>query len=117
MIEKLSDKLRQHILESAGYNFTADYSYIYLKKSQWSSIFESLMKNRLIIGGLRYGLIKDSNNFDNIGSIEKRIKAYKKDKNLEHLVDIANLCMVEFETQDIAKLKPIQKQKNRVVKK
>jgi hypothetical protein len=68
-----------------------------LKQTQWCSRFEQLMRNRLIVGAFRYGGIRTpSKGFDVIGSIVSRAGKYLKDGNQEHLVDIANLAMVEF---------------------
>jgi hypothetical protein len=57
------------------------------------------MRNRLIMGALRYGLIHAPGKpkYDRIGSITRRLEKYKQDGNLEHLVDAANLCLMEFE--------------------
>lgn len=69
-----------------------------LRRTEWSSIFESLMKNRLLVGRFRYGRMDDESkgDYDHIGSIRKRLDLYVKSGNKEHLVDIANLCLVEF---------------------
>lgn len=74
-------------------------SYAYLKKTQWSEDFERLMRNRLIIGAIRYGLLNDSHKpkWDRISSINKRIDLYSETGNDEYLVDVANLCLLEFE--------------------
>lgn len=74
-------------------------SFAELLKSQWSSKFERLMRNRLILGVFRYGKItRQSNlNYDRVGSAIKRLNLYKSTGNLEHLVDAANLCLLEFE--------------------
>ena len=53
----------------------------------------------MIMGYFRYGSLKSqigAGKYDNVGSIEKRLLLYKKDHNREHLVDIANLAMIEF---------------------
>lgn len=70
-----------------------------LKETEWSLKFEQLMRNRLIMGAIRYGRIgaKDKPVYDRISSIEKRLEKYKKTVNKEHLVDVANLCLCEFE--------------------
>lgn len=68
-------------------------------EKQWSTKFEQLMRNRLIMGTLRYGSFidrKTTSNFKIVKSIEHRLKMYESTGNTEHLVDIANLCMVEF---------------------
>jgi hypothetical protein len=69
-----------------------------LKKEAWSKTFERLMRNRLVLGSIRYGGVHDRccSKQNRVASIEKRIAAYKETGNTEHLVDIANLCMVEF---------------------
>ena len=63
--------------------------------------FEEYRKNRMIMGYFRYGSIQSQigkAKYDNIGSIEHRLSIYKSDHNREHLVDIANLAMIEFAT-------------------
>jgi hypothetical protein len=72
-----------------------------LRRSEWSEEFERLMRNRLIQGAYRYRTLQQrregSGRCDNIGSAIRRLRLYLKDGNLEHLVDAANLCLVEFE--------------------
>ena len=63
--------------------------------------FEQYRKNRMIMGYFRYGSLQSQigrAKYDNVGSIEKRLSIYKSDHNREHLVDIANLAMIEFAT-------------------
>lgn len=69
-----------------------------IRKSEWSSEFEELMRNRLLMGYFRYGRIRDGkgNTAAHIRSIERRLKKYEETGNKEFLVDIANICMVEF---------------------
>lgn len=69
-----------------------------LRKSEWSDEFERLMRNRLLFGAFRYGLLRDSTKpqFDRISSAIARLKMYQEDGNLEHLVDASNLCMAAF---------------------
>lgn len=69
-----------------------------LKQSEWSREFEQLMRNRLIMGGLRYGLVEtiQERGFNLIGSLEARLKEYKRTGNMELLADIANLAQLEF---------------------
>lgn len=56
------------------------------------------MRNRLVMGAFRYGLFSDPDKFQYrcLESIRRRLDAFEHDGNLEHLVDAANLCMVEF---------------------
>lgn len=70
-----------------------------LKETEWSKNFEQLMRNRLIIGGLRYGRlnVKPKSCYNRVESIQKRLKIYQETGNTEMLVDIANLALCEFE--------------------
>lgn len=69
-----------------------------IMKSQWSEEFERYMRNRLVMGAFRYGLIEqdESKNYNHISSVRKRLDKYEETGNLEYLVDIANLMMLEF---------------------
>lgn len=69
-----------------------------LRQTEWSSLFETLMRNRLLVGRFRYGLMGDpaKANYDHVKSMKERLRLYEKTGNLEHLVDVANLCLVEF---------------------
>lgn len=70
-----------------------------LLQKQWSPDFEKARKNRLMMGCLRYGKLNDHNKptYDRTESIKKRLEKYEKTKNKEYLVDIANMCMLEYE--------------------
>ena len=69
-----------------------------LRRSEWSSEFEVLMRNRLIIGALRYGLLgtEGKPHYDRVPNMIKRLNAYATTGNQEYLVDVANLCLLEF---------------------
>lgn len=69
-----------------------------LRKTQWSKEFEELMRNRLLMGYFRYGPLEKQRpqQYDNIGSAIRRLNLYLETGNQEHLVDAANLCLVEF---------------------
>lgn len=75
----------------------------YLRKESIPSdrgTFYRLMHNRLIMGAFRYGLFGDPKKmalkYDRLGSVSKRLEVYQKTHNREYLVDIANMCMLEF---------------------
>ena len=68
-------------------------------QTEWSTDFEKLMRNRLVMGAMRYGPMHSLNKpqYDRLKSIHKRIDQYEKTGNLEYLVDVANLALLEFE--------------------
>ncbi len=69
-----------------------------LRLSEWSPEFERLMRNRLLMGRFRYASMADSNRpqYNRIESSIKRLREYQDIGNLELLVDVANLCLLEF---------------------
>jgi hypothetical protein len=73
-----------------------------LRGSEWSEQFERLMRNRLLMGRFRYGRLDRTGerNYDRVASMHRRLDAYAETGNLEYLVDVANLCLVEFEHSD-----------------
>jgi len=73
-----------------------------LAESQWCPEFEQHMRARLLIGRYHYGCLRrqQSGDYDKIGSAVQRLHLYRETGNLEHLVDVANLCLVEFVTGD-----------------
>jgi len=79
-----------------------------LGDTEWSPEFERLMRNRLIMGAFRYGRLhgKGKPQWDRTISIVKRLAQYRVDGNREHLVDVANLALLEFE-EGINKDRPI----------
>ncbi len=97
------DYLRARLLQQAGVFEPAEPapSIDEIARSQSCPQFEEYRKNRMIMGYFRYGSLQSQMGrakYDNIGSIEKRLLLYRGDKNREHLVDIANLAMIEFAT-------------------
>lgn len=69
-----------------------------LYKSEWDSEFERLMRNRLVMGALRYGKMRvpGKPQYDRVPSMIKRLNLYHATGNKEFLVDVANLCLLEF---------------------
>ena len=70
----------------------------YLKNTEWSGVFEFLMRNRLLVGCYRYGpfCIQNRSTDAVVKSIIKRAKKYILTGNDELMVDIAALAMKEF---------------------
>lgn len=97
------DILRRRLLERAGvveWPKLVATSVEWLYATQWCPAFEQFMRNRLAMGALRHGSLHAAArrlvHYDNIGSSIRRLEAYLRTGNQEHLVDVANLCMVEF---------------------
>ena len=97
----VTNSLRKHLLSTIGYSLPVD-NLETLKRTRWSRVFELLMRNRLIMGSFRYGPWRPGRKerYDYMKSIIQRAEAYKFDSNKEHLVDIANIAMVEFVVGD-----------------
>lgn len=97
-MKSIHNWLRERLLTKAGIPLI-DEDYQTIRMSSWSYKFEKLMRNRLCMGALRYGKLNDPEKppYDCYSAIKDRIELWKKDGNDEHLVDIANLCLVEFE--------------------
>uniref|UniRef100_A0A6M3J0X0 Uncharacterized protein n=1 Tax=viral metagenome TaxID=1070528 RepID=A0A6M3J0X0_9ZZZZ len=95
MTKTVTQLLREHLYETLG---MLDISYNTLLETEWSPNFERLMRNRLILGALRYGRLRaiGKPKWDRVEYIERKLKDYKETKNKECLVDIANLCLCEF---------------------
>lgn len=96
------DLLRKRLLERAGIFDTPQRPKLSLDeiyRKQWNPKFERLMRNRMAMGYFRYGLLQDQigrHEYDNVKSIKMRLDMYEATGNLEHMVDIANLCQIEF---------------------
>lgn len=69
-----------------------------LAKSERDPTFERLRNNRKVLGAMRYGRIGsvDKPQYNRVGCMIRRLEQYIKDKNAEHLVDVANLAELEF---------------------
>jgi hypothetical protein len=95
------DTLRERLLVRAGLSepVLAKYTLADLERSEWSLAFERLMRNRLIMGALRYGRIHEpgKRKYNRVESMARRLAKYHETGNKELLVDVANLCLLEFE--------------------
>ena len=71
------------------------------KISEWVPEFYRLMRNRLIMGSFRYETFEQKKakpgKYDFAEEAMARIHKYWSDGNTEHLVDAANMCLLEFE--------------------
>ena len=70
-----------------------------LQETEWCPEFEQLMRNRLIMGRIRYGQSlqdKEKGVYDCLKAIERKVIAFRNTGNTEYLVDVANYCLIEF---------------------
>ena len=98
-MRRINDHIRTHLLNSKGV-FDKKYvpNYADLANMPQADEFFSLMRNRLIQGSFRYGLLGDVNKptYDRLESIINKIANYKETGNLEQLIDAANCLLLEF---------------------
>lgn len=77
------------------------YRLVDLEETEWSKEFEQLMRNRLLIGALRYGLLAEKRTkgkkWNLIEPIQSKVEMYEATGNTEYLVDAANYCLLAFE--------------------
>lgn len=99
MSTKLHRIIRKRLHERAGLPPCDGRSLDDLRRSEWSPEFERLMRNRLVMGAMRYGLLNDPDKepWNRAAGIWKRLNEYRATGNTECLVDIANLALLEFE--------------------
>lgn len=73
-----------------------------LRRTERSPDFERLRSNRKVLGAMRYGLFgaDGKRQYDRVASMMRRLNAYIGDHNAEHLIDVANLCELEFAEGD-----------------
>lgn len=102
-MKRINDHIRDRLLASVhdGPAGTKKEPIDELRETEWSDEFETLMRNRLLIGRYRYGSFSEQlkaggSDYDNVGSCIERLRLFQQTGNLEHLVDVANLCMKEF---------------------
>ena len=98
-MKTITEHIRDHLLKTLG--LWSVPSYETLQSTQWSSEFEKLMRNRLIMGAFRYETFEEKRRspgkYDYAKAGAARLCLYLFDGNLEHLVDAANMCLLEFE--------------------
>ncbi len=95
--------MRERLLVSAGVIKPAQVQTYSMKEmealqcgEEWRHLL-FLMKNRMIMGGYRYGPtpLQKPREFDNIADIKRRLDLYEVEGNMEHLIDAANITIIE----------------------
>jgi hypothetical protein len=104
MKQSVHQILRERLLHRAGlFEFVLKPKWTLQQlENEWSPEFERFMRNRLMMGALRYGPLRRSSGsgYDYIGSAKERLDLYKATGNQEHLVDVANICLALFMTDN-----------------
>jgi len=101
-MRRVTEHLRAHLLLSCGLveggGARTKASLEELQESEWCPHFEKLQRARLIMGAFRYGRLGEAGKpqWDRITRIQWDVARYQATGNLEHLVDAANHCMLEF---------------------
>lgn len=95
----ITEYVRRHLHEICGLYDKQPLDEVVKEQCRWSKRFMTLMISRIVFGRYRYGY-KDCavrKDYKYMDSAMRRLVKYASDGNTEHLVDIANLCMLEFE--------------------
>jgi hypothetical protein len=94
-VKTITEHVRDHLLVQAGVFEPVQTVDL---ESEWSDRFEQLMRNRMKMGSIRYGPFRQSQAAPSVrvSSMQKRMRRYMETGNTECLVDIANLCLIEF---------------------
>jgi len=99
-MKTVTEHLREDLLQKAGVvkvNATMP-SLDELRQTEWSPLFETLMRNRLIMGAFRYERFgPGKSNYPTATEAIRRILNYIETGNTESLVDAANMLLIEFE--------------------
>lgn len=99
-MKTVTQHIRDHLLLNAGVVSTNKLPDLdSLRQTEWSPKFELLMKDGLLMGAFRYGLLKapGKKQFNRMKDVRDRSKLYEQTGNMEYLVDMANMCLLEFE--------------------
>jgi hypothetical protein len=69
-----------------------------LRETEWSTEFERMMRDALIVGAFRYGRLGEEGkpDYDRLEAMERRVREYQRSGNIECLVDIANFALLEY---------------------
>lgn len=94
--------LRQRLLERAGLaelpkgNLTLADLEKEIDTKVWCHRFFDLMRNRLLMGRLRYGPMKSKSTHNLVKAMKDKITLYEKTGNDELMVDVGNYAMLQF---------------------
>lgn len=93
----VTERIWLHLYRDVGFVPKITYTEI-VERNRIPKDWLEALQARLNMGALRYGVHMDERraaDFDHLKSIEKHLAEYRTTKNIEHLMDIANLALVE----------------------
>ena len=95
MPDTITNHLRRHLLQAVPFRAPDLES---LRRTERSPEFALHCLNRKVLGALRYGLMAQPGKprYDRVSDMIRRLEAYRRDRNAEHLCDIANLAELEY---------------------
>jgi len=103
---KYYQKHRWRLEHGYGETELTDVLFDEYKDTEWSPEFEKLMRNRLVVGGLRYGKMGHEEiphgkpRYDRVKTMKRRLDLFSETGNAEYLVDIANFSLLLYEERD-----------------
>lgn len=97
-MKNVTEYIREHLYEICGMRNIQALDECVAEQCAWSSGFMKLMIHRIAYGRYRYGKQDTTvrKNYNYTKSAIDRLMAYQATGNTEHLVDVANFCMLEF---------------------
>lgn len=93
------DAIRKSLEKNIRPNSKPKPSLTSLRITEWVPQFEQYMRNRLIMGAIRYETFEEKlkgNKYNCLEYIRRKCNEYEATGNLECLVDLANVAMIEF---------------------
>lgn len=107
-MKRIFDHLRERLEKAAGLIAPPKAKFspsdlARLEQTEWSTEFERLMRNRLLMGALRYSTFAENRvkptgkQWPFKSKLLTMIDEYERTGNTEFLVDAANYCLLAFE--------------------
>lgn len=97
---KAHDQWIERIYQERGVFSPSSLSLTDLLESEWDEEFERLMRNRLLMGAFRYGVLEEKrtgkSRFFYTKDAIRRLLEYGERPNLEILIDVSNMMLLQF---------------------
>ncbi len=98
-MKSITEHIRNHLYELYNFNQKQSLDSCVRDQCEWSKRFMTLMIHRLTFGRYRYGDRKNESvrkQLNYLKSATDRLMLYNQTGNTEHLIDAANLILLEF---------------------